>query len=274
MGIPILVKWCLYIESGHREDCCNISKCHLICIDSLGQQLAHWNWSNPEGYGWNQSLPNQNRNTTKSKPCTSFVGSSDGIQETLQWRHNERDGISNHWPHDCLLNRLFRRISKKTSKLCVTGLCEGNSLVTGIGWLICTEGCVSSLNKSNPTNNQWLVNSPHKGPVTWKIFPFDDAIMKKIDSDASNAIHSMTFYFVWNIDESMGNESVRLMSNLVWFGLCCMGYSIAIFMMMSSDGNIFRVTGLLCGEFSGHWWIPRTRPVTRSFDVFFDLCLE
>ena len=41
------------------------------------------------------------------------------------------DGISNHQPHDCLLNRLFRRKSKKTSKLRVTGLCEGDSLATG-----------------------------------------------------------------------------------------------------------------------------------------------
>ena len=34
-------------------------------------------------------------------------------------------GVSNHQPHDCLLNRLFRHRSKKTSKLRVTGLCEG-----------------------------------------------------------------------------------------------------------------------------------------------------
>ena len=40
----------------------------------------------------------------------------------LQWRHNERDGISNHQPRDCLLKRLFRRRSKKTSKLRITGL--------------------------------------------------------------------------------------------------------------------------------------------------------
>ena len=38
---------------------------------------------------------------------------------------------SNHQPHDCLLDRLFRRRSKKTSKLRVTGLCAGNSPVTG-----------------------------------------------------------------------------------------------------------------------------------------------
>ena len=49
----------------------------------------------------------------------------------LQWRHNGRDSVSNHQPHDCLLNRLFRRRSKKTSKLRVTGLCEGNSPGTG-----------------------------------------------------------------------------------------------------------------------------------------------
>ena len=49
------------------------------------------------------------------------------LLRTLQWRHNEHDSVSNHQPHDCLLNRLFRRRSKKTSKLRVTGLCVGNS---------------------------------------------------------------------------------------------------------------------------------------------------
>ena len=67
------------------------------------------------------------------------------------WRHNDHDGVSNHQPHGCLLNRLFRRRSKKTSKLRVTGLCAGNS--------------------PGP------VNSPHNGPVTWKMFPFVDVIM-------------------------------------------------------------------------------------------------
>ena len=70
---------------------------------------------------------------------------------SLQWRHNDHDSVSNHQPHGCLLNRLFRRRSKKTSKLRVTGLCVGNS--------------------PGP------VNSPHKGPVTRKMFPFDDVFM-------------------------------------------------------------------------------------------------
>ena len=50
---------------------------------------------------------------------------------TLQWRHNERDCVSNHQPHDCLPNSLFKAQIKETSKLRVTGLCEGNSPVTG-----------------------------------------------------------------------------------------------------------------------------------------------
>ena len=49
-------------------------------------------------------------------------------KQTLQWRHNEPNGASNHQHHDCLLNRSFRHRSKKIR---VTGICEGNSLVTG-----------------------------------------------------------------------------------------------------------------------------------------------
>ena len=64
---------------------------------------------------------------------------------SVQRRHNEHDGVSHHQHHDCLLNRLSKRRSSNASKLCVTGL--------------------------------WSVNSQHKGPVTRKIFPFDDVIM-------------------------------------------------------------------------------------------------
>ena len=54
---------------------------------------------------------------------------------TVQWHHNGRNGVSNrasnHQPYDCLLNRLCRCRWEKTSKLGVTGLCVGNSPVTG-----------------------------------------------------------------------------------------------------------------------------------------------
>ena len=81
-------------------------------------------------------------------PVLSLHRTAQEICISSQWRHNGRDGVSNHQPHNCLLNRLFRRISNKTSKLCVTGLCAGNS--------------------------------PHKWPVTLKMFPFDDVIVMHI----------------------------------------------------------------------------------------------
>ena len=45
-------------------------------------------------------------------------------------------------------------------------------------------------------------------------------------------------------------------------------------MMMSSNWNIFRVTGPLCGESPITGEFPFQRPVLRSFDVSFDLCLN
>ena len=48
---------------------------------------------------------------------------------TLLWHHNGRDAASNDRRLDCLLSRLFRRRSKKTSKYRVTGLCDWNSPV-------------------------------------------------------------------------------------------------------------------------------------------------
>ena len=54
-------------------------------------------------------------------------------------------------------------------------------------------------------------------------------------------------------------------------GLCAV---FIIFMMTSSNGNIFRVTSPLCREFTGPGEFPTQRPVTRSFGVFFDLRLN
>ena len=61
----------------------------------------------------------------------SLVQRHQKFSKSLQIRHNERDVISNHSHLHCLLNCWFRCRSGKTSKLRVTGLCEGNSLVTG-----------------------------------------------------------------------------------------------------------------------------------------------
>ena len=80
-----------------------------------------------------------------------FSGGSNYSSVPLQLRHNWHDSVSNHQPHNCLLNHLFGRRSKKTSKLRVTGLLQ--------------------------RIHREPVNSPHKWSVTRKMFPFDDVIM-------------------------------------------------------------------------------------------------
>ena len=133
---------------------------------------------------------------------------------TLHWRHNDHDGVSNHQPHGCLLNRLFRHRSKKTSKLRVTGLCVGHS--------------------PGP------VNSPHKGPVARKMFPFDDVIMKErhasIDSDNGFAIRRQVIIwsndglFYWRIYASPGID---------WLMMVMVMAMMKMNIIFMDSGNIF-----------------------------------
>ena len=85
--------------------------------------------------------------------------------EALWWRHKERDGLSNHRLLDCLHNH-FRRRSKTTSKLRVTGLCEGNSSVTNEfpAQRASNEENVSVWwrHHGESTGDRWI---PLKGPV-------------------------------------------------------------------------------------------------------------
>ena len=66
--------------------------------------------------------------------------------------------------------------------------------------------------------------------------------------------------------------SISLGSQLISFRAHV--FSSCHLMMTSSNGNIFRVTCPLCGEFTGPGEFPTQRPLTRSFDVFFDLRLN
>ena len=70
---------------------------------------------------------------------------------SLQWRHNGCDGVSNHQPHDCLLNRYSCGDKRK----------HQSSASLAFVWGI----------------HRSPVNSPHKWPVRRKMFPFDDVIM-------------------------------------------------------------------------------------------------
>ena len=95
-----------------------------ITIYSLYSWIIHvWEWH----YSIDPCLScyhYQSLTNIKNIPCLFH-------SHTSRWRHNGRDSDSNHQPHGCLLNRLFRRGSRKTSKLRVTGLCVGNSPGTG-----------------------------------------------------------------------------------------------------------------------------------------------
>ena len=86
---------------------------------------------------------------------STYANIANNVQlPALQWRHNEHDGVSNHQPHDCLLKRLFRCRSRKTSKIRLTGLCAGNSPMTG--------------------------EFPAQMASNEEMFPFDDVIMREM----------------------------------------------------------------------------------------------
>ena len=117
---------------GHVNQMLNVKPCELqqFCTKVLARLISHLNIKMPSHWyrnshykdkmvSWLSYLYNGNPYTRKEV-----------FYFALQWCHNERNGVSNHWHLDCLFNCLFRHRPKKTSKLCVTGLCERNSPVT------------------------------------------------------------------------------------------------------------------------------------------------
>ena len=106
----------------------NKKKWYTKLVTLIYGALTDWNWNTSPGL------------------CTRFVLCCDWLwfntsqflsksfkimfpnfeEYSLQWRHNDRDGVPNRQPH----HYLFNRRSKKTSKLRVTGFCARNSPVT------------------------------------------------------------------------------------------------------------------------------------------------
>ena len=110
-------------------------KSKLLWLGAIMQQAIAWTNDDPalcrqmawlghyELTWWTNSIYRYHRQTVLH--CAVLMNIF-----TLQWRQNERGSVSNHQRLPCLLNYRFRRRSKKTSKLRVTGLCAGNSPVT------------------------------------------------------------------------------------------------------------------------------------------------
>ena len=128
---------------------------------------------------------------------------------SLQWRHNERDGASNHQRLDCLLNCLLRRRSKKTSRLRVTGLCERNWPATG--------------------------GSPRKGPVTWKMFPFDGVSLNSLNANLNS-----------NASGDINNGKRHAINNLMIFLVCFLGFQCYMVDTSSSRMTPLYPQGILC----------------------------
>ena len=124
---------------------------YLVCVTARNRMIhcvtVQSNVLSPDNNHWPINLSGR----ASAQLLSYWLPGLNTLFVALKWRHNERDSVSNHQPHDCFLNRLFRRRSKKTSKLRVTGFCVGNS--------------------PGP------MNSLHKWPITRKMFPFDDVIM-------------------------------------------------------------------------------------------------
>ena len=156
------------------------------------------------------------------------------FESTLEWRCNGCDGVSNHQPHDCLLNGLFRHRSKKTSKLHFTGFCEGNSPGTGeFPAQMASNGEMFHLMTSS-----WSTRNDKMQEVY---------TMKYMQGWSSNPFHWCLSHHISNSMKTWCRHQMETFSALL--ALCA--------------GN-----SPVTGEF------PAQMPVTRSFEVFFDLRLN
>ena len=98
--------------------------------------------------------------------------------QTLQWLHNGRNGVSDHQPHDCLLNRFSGADQRKHQ--------SSASLAF-----------VQEIHRGP-------VNSPHKGPVTRKMFPFDDVIMEVVN---------LKLFWLWQWQRNRNNQKIAIMNS-------------------------------------------------------------
>ena len=109
MGISILVRWHLYIETAPRHVCQMAEVTALMSAD---------NWVN----------------FVMASDATVVVYHDGDAQNLEKWckfirvMAHEHQSISNHWQLDCLLNSLFMPTTKKTLKLHIAGPLWGESI--------------------------------------------------------------------------------------------------------------------------------------------------
>ena len=117
--------------------------------------------------------------------------------------------------------------------------------------------------------HRWLVSSLHKGPVMRKMFPFEDVIMwwdaiQLLQTQVTN-----NHFIDWNTFEKypLYSAHILIVEVRLYFRVVKQ-YITTNFLMTSSNENIFCITGPLCGELTGHQWIPLMKASHKS--IFLD----
>ena len=114
--------------------------------------------------------------------------------------------------------------------------------------------------------------------IPQRLDPSSQSFSSDLSSGVENIFHFIchreTFHFICHWKTLPGANLEWRKKNMVNVDQAILWHQLnqcSHIMMTSSNGNIFRVTGPLCGEFTDPGEFPAQRPVTRSFDVFFDL---
>ena len=156
--------------------------------------------------------------------------SMNNVVFSLLWLHNGSD-VSNHKPHDCLLNRLFRRRSKKNQSS------ASLAFVRGI--------------------HRSPVNSPHEGPVMWKMLSFDDVIMDANFSGTSS-LRSNCHCTFFGCDDGSGGEEAKMkfcylmmFTAAIWCRIYPFWQIIAKAFFSESDKRFILISSL--------WWLLKSR---------------
>ena len=156
--------------------------------------------------------------------------------------------IWRHWRHhysDVIMSAMTCQITR-VSILCST-VCSGADKTKHQG---------SATLAFVRVNHQSPVASPHKGSATPKMFPFDDVIMTAMSISHDELIPRIPFrmlsivlIFTWRDLFIYFSQLHRSIPSIPY-------WTHSQYMMTSSNRNIFRVTGPLWGEFTGHRRIP------------------
>ena len=112
--------------------------------------------------------------------------------------------------------------------------------------------------------HRWRVNSPHKGSVTWKMFPFEDAITTKWPCFVDNKYVSeekrpFKFHQILSQRFQLDTPAIDFLLHTIWSSTAIEAHFTRNIMMTSSNGNILCVTAPSSGESTGHRWILLTK---------------